>query len=67
MPIRTQKNPRQHNLRMPRVHESLSLPHRILNRLAPEPRPQLRDDAVRTVRIASILNLEKRALVAGLT
>lgn len=61
--IGTQKNAGQNDLPMPGCRHPTGLLDHIINRLAPQRRPKLRDDAVGAMGIAAVLNLQERALM----
>jgi hypothetical protein len=66
LPIGTEKNPCQHKLDMPGIDKPPGLLDHLVDGFAPRRWPKLRDDAVRTVRIAAVLHFEKCPLPAGL-
>ncbi len=57
----------QHDLPMAGLDQSPGFLDHIVDRLAPQARPKLRDDAVGAMGIATVLNLEHRALMPILT
>ena len=63
---RAEEDPAEHDLNMTRIDEPLRLDDDIVNRLAPQAWAKRRDDAIRAVRVASILDLQERALMTAL-
>src|SRR5207253_5603479 len=64
--VSAEKNPGEDDLEVPRGDEPAGLLDGVVHRLAPERRPQPRDDAVGAVRVAAVLDLEEGALPSGL-
>lgn len=63
---RAKENPRQDEFDVPAIDQSAGFIYHQFDRFTPQLRAQMRDDAVSAMRITSILDLEKRALMPRL-
>ena len=61
--VGAQENPRQNDLTMTGIDQRLGFFDAVVNRLAPERRSKLWDDAVGAMRVTAILDLQESALV----
>src|SRR5262245_40436500 len=67
LPVCAQEDSRQHDLLVSRINQRLCFIETIIDRLAPQRRPKLGDDAVGAVRVTAILDFQERALMRGLS